>query len=247
MGVQHQGLLLNIITKGDPARPIIAALGSSLALWLEARLDAAWVDRGPSAHTINAVGTPDYNTNSVNGKPVVTFSGDDYFAIPTLGVALAGADVAYSTWTVISGFVGTDVAYWSLGNTGTATQFERYFDTTNVFRFQRRDDSNTAINAVSGAASLVSGWQILATRYPGTTISSWNNGVNKANAAAYNAGTCTFNTSAIGCLLRTSAANLFAGQIAAHIVLLGAASAANLNLVQNYLAARYGIAVSQIT
>lgn len=231
----------------DPARAIIRALGAQLGLWLQAKSGSIWIDAGPVQHTVNAVGTPDYSTNTVNGKPVVTFSGDDYFTIPTLGVALAGSDVAYTELVVIAGFSGTDVAWFSLGNTGSANQFVRHYDTTNVMRYQRRDDAANVVATNGGASSLASGWQILVTRFNGTTIDAWNNGTQKVTAAAFNVGACTFNTAAIGCLLRTSAVNILGNhQIAAHIILYGAATTATINLVQNYLAAWYGQTVSQI-
>lgn len=246
MGRRRRALVT--VMASDPARAIIRALGAQLGLWLQAKSGSIWIDAGPVQHTVNAVGTPDYSTNTVNGKPVVTFSGDDYFAIPTLGVALAGSDVPYTELVVVSGFSGTDVAWFSLGNTGSATQFVRHYDTSNVMRYQRKDDAASVATAKSSAGSLSAGWQILVTRFNGTTLDAWNNGVKKVDAAPLNVGVCTFNTAAIGCLLRTSATNILGNhQIAAHIMLYGATTAATINLVQNYLATWYGQTVSQIT
>jgi hypothetical protein len=209
---------------------------AGLAVWLDATQIAStdgtalssWSDAsGGGHHATQASGTlqPTYQTNELNGKPVVRFDGtDDFMTLGNLSATFPAAATLFVVFTPV-----TESAY-SVYEHDSTNGFWRFSDGNGywrTFRSARVDgyivmpaSGNHMVSLVSSAAT----WQ------------AYLDGVGGgAQAAAYQAGT----SHEIG--RSQGNAEYLAGDIAEVLVYDSALSDGNRVAVQTYLQAKWGL------
>ena len=227
------------------------AAGTSNQIWLDAfQLGATngqaiqnWTDFSIGSNTASQTSTsrrPIYRTNGINGMPAIDFDGvDDYMETPANPSALDG--------NLSSHFV---VYETSSLNTGTNTCFNMDFDQGSnlLYTFATPTYVGSYIKNSSGSAKFfahgpVTTNHIVSYLWDGAagTINGFLNGVTKAPTTnAVNVATGHNRT-------RVGAFNTnykFNGNIAEIIYYTSILNAAERNIVENYLAAKYQIAIA---
>ena len=218
-----------------------AALGSSLALWLDAN-DAStitlngstvsqWRDKSGNARHVaqsTAANQPTYTANGLNGKPVLTFDGAQRMA--------ASFSVAepYENWFVLQ-INGTPATYiFRDGIDETANRVSMVV-TNNSLSIASENGANlstgTGFSFPYGSPLIIGG------RYNGSSSSIFVNGTVVATGTA---GTVTTNGLTIGGRYNGSSLNV-TGFYAEHILTNGVLSTTDHQTLEGYLMHKCGL------
>ncbi|MFC2086962.1 Calx-beta domain-containing protein [Bacteroidota bacterium] len=213
---------------------------SSLLLWLRADyitgIDSGdnvptWVDTsGNNNDAIQSTGInqPSYHTNIVNGKPVVRFDdGDDFyedvFVVPAQNMTI---------YTVFNLPAGTDGPLWQTDQVNQSGFFPRYADNIQYF-----DRGGAWLSKASEFNT--STWYIASGLYGTGSSQLFKDGTLNDS---YAGNTITIDNFQIGARLSNN--NYYGGDIAEIIYYNYDLDDAKRILVDNYLAAKYGITIS---
>lgn len=208
-----------------PRRPWSASLGGGVSFWLDgstltgANNDpiSTWADLSANGFNATQAGAnrPLLAAAAINGLNAVRFTAasSHYMSADAASALFTGNDTPYSIFFVLQ---PTDVAgnytYFSVGNTGTNTQFlaHQLRDVTS-YRFQRIDDAAAASDLQSGTPSAA--LHVLGLTFSGTTLLFTLDNTVIFNAAA-NVGACTWNRLTIGALGRAGVIGHYNGLLA---------------------------------
>ncbi len=210
-----------------------------------------WNDK--SGHANNAIqltsaNRPWYVTNIVNGLPALRFTGDTYIDAGALGIAGTGGftfifvlkDTAYTAGTMSDG----SGDYILDRTTATSELTSLKITNTNKYGFQKRDDSGGGLGGpVSTTSVNTSAFQVIDyMRERGTAYRLFMNGTLESSVADGD-GNLTPPNPRIG-RHATTANNGIKGYIAEVIAYNYRVNSAQINILDSYLAAKYGMTVS---
>jgi hypothetical protein len=232
---------------------------SDLVLWLDAnaivdKTDGAnistWSDQSGYSNDVSQVDVskmPVYNTVILNGLPVLTFDGSDFLE-RTYDADLNTSEFAVYCVAITTGGTG---AYRSIID-------NRYDDETNKsgYNYYATDDNKWAFwhgdgtggnwQAITGSSG-ISGWTSLCGMHDGSRSYFYENGDGKGGASnSYGNATSTniFTIGAMHNYTNDSEGAWFTGQIAEVIVFKKALPLAERTIVDNYIAAKYGLSTN---
>ena len=217
-------------------------------------LVSQWNDLSGLGNHVTAAGSlrPKWIGGVVNGLPVIRFSvAAEYLLYEGTGVGVDGADTPFTCFAVarsVDPSATERTAMIAFANTTSDTpqskfSFENAASSPTKIRSFRRDDASgdgtpalaTGINTAIAIRSQV---------FNGTSSTIYSEGATDSDTAAQNVGACTYNRICIGGTVRGAVPALteqLVGDLAEIIIYGGRAlSAAEHNLVGNYLAAQYG-------
>lgn len=236
--------------RADPGN-ITLGTGANVTQWNDLS------GNGNHATQVDGSDCPQFSASeaALGNRPAVSFLTADWLAANGVASSLTGQDAPYTIFTVISldGTGGANQALWSAGKIASNTQYDySYVEMSGTHgRRSRQDDSSTPTGAFSFSGVYANptisvdwfdggaGGTKNTTQHIGTT------GTEKTQA--YDVGTITITRFTIGALGRSSNANYLDGDIGEQIVFARALTDAQINLVGNYLAARYGLGWTDLT
>lgn len=218
--------------------PAFSPLDLSPEMWYEADALAladgaavsSWTDSsGNARHATQATGAsqPTYQTNELNGEPIVRFDGTDLLATASLAPPTSQTFFAVVKVTVSAGF--PVLSAWGAG------------------QFEMRMDSAKPTWVIGGstaadAASRLNTWIVLVGRAdnPGNAMEVWVNGTSVATAS----GNGSPGAAAMTIGARPDGSLGITADVAEVIRYGTALSAANREAVEDYLGAKYGITIA---
>lgn len=196
---------------------------------------ANWPDVSGNNSTVNAVNTPSFKLDGINGQPTVEFESvqGDYFTLPNLASLIQGEVYTVLRRSSVVGAAATGL--WRLGGNGTA---DTHYPWTNGLMYEgfgstvRKD--NIAVASLTQpriytARSLPGRWE---SRLNGSTIFNTN-----SNTVAFPSTIARLGTSSGG----NPPSIFFDGQMSEVVLYSQGLNQAQRLIVENYLAAKYKI------
>lgn len=196
-----------------------------------------------------------YKTGIVNGRSVARFDGVSKFLSGTgasLIAAFNGTDLPYSVFIVVrltSTAVGQTWATFGVGRIASATPFYR-MRWTGPYNVAHRDDAAAFknVDVASDPALFAPAVVQLSHVTPGTTISTWTNGVPLHVNADLDVGATTVDVvSLAGVNLGGTPSSFLAGDIGEAVFYNRALSIAQHNTLGAYIANRWGLIWTTVT
>jgi hypothetical protein len=234
-------MILNPFALGVPFVPTAIA---GLLAWYKADAlalaDAAsvsqWDDSSGSAnHVVQATGAnqPTYRANQLNGLPTIQFDGGDYLQKASFPLT--------STYTLFTVVKTTGSGFMSV--------LDHDIDTPRIFLFRYNGASSFELSAWSSGGLATDSQAITGANYSIVAgvrrtldvqvyVNGATNGLTASSGTPNTPGGHRFTVGGRG------AANFLTGHVAEVLVYNSSLSDANRQSVQNYLGAKYGIAVS---
>ena len=239
-------------------------------LWLRADLGnitlgtganiTQWNDlSGNANHATQTDGTncPQFSASeaALGNRPAVSFLTNDWLAANGVAASLTGQDAPYTIFTVIAlaGSGAASLTLWSAGKIASNTQLDySYVEKAGSHGRRARIDDSSARTAGFSFTGVYANPTIVVDWFDGgaggtknTTLHIGTTGTEKTQA--YDVGTITITRFTIGALGRSGEINFLDGDIGELIVFARALTDAEINLVANYLSARYGLAWTDLT
>ena len=232
----------------------VAASGSN-ELWLDASTlslsnnaqVSSWTDvsgKNNHATSINSA-RPLFKTNQVNGKPAIDFDGvNDRLRTNAIAALNTSAQTSFSVFSSAS--VNTGVVYKNAYSSGAGSSSNfmygiDYLPSTTRLSYSTRNSNGTAVSQIktsyNGSLSLSSlrwnGASSLVSKYNGSIVSSGIGGnASPANNLGVTIGANWQGNSYLDLLM------------AEHITYSSSLSTAEINIVENYLAAKYNLTIN---
>jgi len=188
---------------------------------------------------------PTTQATTIAGNNVITFDGsNDYLLCNSLSSAFTGSDTPFSAFAVYRpATTAGQQAVFCAGNSGTALrQVMHDYGTGSAFRIFKRDDATTQAIATT-SLSPVSTPVMMSMSCAGTTLKAWKDGTSFYNGA-FDIGVTTLNTFTLGCRAAAALNNFFSGDIAEIIIYNRGLSDVEVDIIENYLGNKWGIAIS---
>lgn len=197
---------------------------------------ASQPDLSGNTRTLTAAGTPTGVTNVLNGKSVCRFNGSSDYHSPSFAQPAQWTMIAVANETVAAGIQCIATAD-DIGS-------NRH---SHHLRFNGSNIDSVAFNTVvttftDSQPSTNTSFGVLVAVRDATSIQTWANNVSNGSTATTGTPQTATLALAVGCLATNS--NRLTGDIAEVIYYNSALSAANRQLVQTYLATKYGITLS---
>jgi hypothetical protein len=236
--------------------PMLPSELANLKWWLDANDFGSngpiseWVDK--SSQGINATQATEANQptvvlNTLNGKPVVRFSTNDYMIANNLASTYTGEDKPFTFFFVLnrSSLTGTLQCLWHFSSSSSANPFHNGFiDNTGRIDLRFRDNGAAQKNAVSTLTMDLYNYYIISVLSTGTNVTAWVNGIKWINSVDINIGSMTINRFSLAAFNRTSPAllaNFFNGDIAEVIMTNVAESDVTRKKIETHLRSKWGI------
>lgn len=194
-----------------------------------------WNDQsGNDRHAVLGAGTPTYQTNVVNGLPVVRFNGtDSYYTLPSMAALTAGTAFVVIKRNLDPPIDGNKTGLWTMG---TDTQPTAWPWTDGIIYEEFGTTARkTTVNPTPSLAS----WRLYMVRSAANDWSSYLDGT-----SLFSTGTNTVGFPSAPRLGAHTATFLFDGDIAEFLLYSTAVSAADRDSIEAYLAAKYGLTVA---
>lgn len=187
-----------------------------------------------------------FGENGLGGQPALLFDNtNDHLRADSLAAMMSGQDAPF---TCIAAFRAAGVADAnSIIGAGLSTDAQAWMEITltavPLYSIDRKDGL-TRVTA-NGTLTPDTNAHIWSVVFPGTTVSTFVDGVVCHNAVAMNTDTVTFDQVAVGAVIEGgSAANFFNGRIGSIAIYDRALSTRERRAVEAYFARRYGITVT---
>jgi len=248
-GRRQEGMWRRCLSGGAGGLP--ASIGG-LVWWLDGSYGvtdagsgavSSWLDRSPSGnHVTQGTAGNRPTTTTLNGRPAILFDGTDDFLEKTSAFAGIGAAASITAFTVGSATTNQNSAFWDLTTDQTLTNrgFAHLYEaagTTMTFRASDAGGVEDAEYAYTVSATA----RIWTMSHATATRSITENGVAKNTNSNAKTGLAIV-AARVGRLHQ----NVFnhAGKIGEIIIYNRALAVAEVDAVESYLGARWGITVS---
>ena len=188
---------------------------------------------------------PTTGIRTINGLNALDFDGStEYLSANGLAGLFTGSDKSMTVFSVCQSDApsgGTQQSIWGLGYSSTTNpiMYQYYLSSTNGIT--RRDDAGTIVTI---SPAIISGVNVNAIVFSGTTVSSYTNATTNASGSAMDVGNITVDRFAIGALLRPTAGQFFNGVISEVIIYNTALTDEQRISIQRYLGNKWGISVA---
>lgn len=186
---------------------------------------------------------PTTGTRTINGRNTLDFDGANSF-LTANGIAayLTGSDKPFSAFSVClcdTPTTGLQNSIWAMGYSANSTPFQSqvYQNSQNITN--RRDDAG--VIAPSGA-TYISGNNVNAAIFTGTTISSYTNAATNYSGTSQDVGALTLDRFAVGATIRSSNTHFFDGIIGEFILYNRALTTTERTQIMDYLSNKWGVA-----
>lgn len=240
-----------MLLSGSRFRP--SRLGG-LILWLASDRITGVADGGALSTVLDFSGQGNNGTATASpilvygaqaGKAAMRFAAASTQYITVDGIAddLAGSDIPF---TVICAAkctnTGANRTMFSLGNTGTNTQFHNWRVSNGAAFYQERvDDAATSKGNGVGSVSTVP--HVFSTVFTGTRGSTWLDSVAFESSLDMDVGTCTFNRATVCAFGRAGIGGPWEGDFYEIVIYNRALSTGERLLVERYMGRRWAIPV----